>query len=260
MGLLINRPRERPTCRIRWRNSSYSDDDGSMVVSLPLVTQLPISISFGESDHSFMRKMVLLIEFIYQTINMLFAWLAIVCSLVSVFYYPLIRIIMRLGQSLLTYLQGNFFLVFHILTASLSAQELLGRAGAVLGVIFEWLCLATLVACFVLSLGNRPQGSNKFYMTMVYFWVGIMVYLAFAAIFVTVKSIQLQVAENSFSFGQLFSNQEFFTIFLWDRIRNVVCGFAYFFRSVAHVHLCKYTRHIHEVGIFQLLSTSWVAK
>lgn len=121
---------------------------------------------------------------------------------------------MRLGQSLLTYLQGNFFLVFHILTASLSAQELLGRAGAVLGVIFEWLYLATLVACFVLSLGNRPQGSNKFYMTMVYFWVGIMVYLAFAAIFVTVKSIQLQVAENSFSFGQLFSNQEFFTIFV----------------------------------------------
>jgi chitin synthase len=108
--------------------------------------------------------------------------------------------------------QGNFFLVFHILTASLGTQDLLGQAGAVLGVIFEWLYLATLVTCFVLSLGNRPQGSNKLYMTMVYFWVGIMIYLTFAAIFVTVKSIQLQVAENSFKFSDLFSNQEFFTI------------------------------------------------
>lgn len=80
--------------------------------------------------------------------------------------------------------------------------------------VFEWLYLATLVTCFVLSLGNRPGGSNKFYMTMVYFWIGIMIYLTFAAIFVTVKSIQKEVADNSFSVGQLFSNSQFFSIFV----------------------------------------------
>jgi chitin synthase len=109
-------------------------------------------------------------------------------------------------------LQGNFFLVFHILTASLGTTSLLGTAGTVLGVVFEWLYLATLVTCFVLSLANRPQGSGAFYMTMVYFWVVIMIYLAFAAIFVTVKSIQAQVADKSFTFSDLFSNKEFFTI------------------------------------------------
>jgi chitin synthase len=36
------------------------------------------------------------------------------------------------------------------------------------------LYLATLVTCFVLALGNRPQGSSKFYMTQVYFWAVIM--------------------------------------------------------------------------------------
>jgi chitin synthase len=105
-------------------------------------------------------------------------------------------------------------LVFHILTTYLGDADLLGTTGKVLGVVFEWLYLATLVTCFVLSLGNRPGGSNKFYMTMVYFWIGIMIYLTFAAIFVTVKSIQTEVAEKSFTVGQLFSNSQFFSIFV----------------------------------------------
>ena len=82
----------------------------------------------------------------------------------------------------------------------------------VLGVIFEWLYLATLMTCFVLALGNRPQGSNKFYMSMVYFWVIIMIYLIFASIFITVKSIQIQLAEKAFTIGELFTNSLFSTL------------------------------------------------
>ena len=61
-------------------------------------------------------------------------------------------------------------------------------------------------------MGNRPQGSNKFYMTMVYFWVGIMVYLIFASIFITVKSIQIETADHHFAISDLFHNQLFFTL------------------------------------------------
>jgi len=71
-------------------------------------------------------------------------------------------------------LQGNFFLVFHILTTSLSDASLDFAPGNVLSIVFEFLYLATLVTCFVLALGNRPQGSNKFYMTQVYFWAVLM--------------------------------------------------------------------------------------
>lgn len=108
--------------------------------------------------------------------------------------------------------QGNFFLVFHILTTYLGDPNLLGTVGKVLGIVFEWLYLATLVTCFVLALGNRPGGSNKFYMTMVYFWIFIMIYLSFAAIFVTVKSIESEVASTTFSVSQLFANKTFFSI------------------------------------------------
>lgn len=63
-------------------------------------------------------------------------------------------------------------------------------------------------------MGNRPQGSNKFYMTMVYFWVGIMVYLVFASIFITVKSIQAETADHHFAFSDIFHNQIFFTLII----------------------------------------------
>ena len=88
----------------------------------------------------------------------------------------------------------------------------MGTTGKILGVIFEWLYLATLLTCFVLAMGNRPQGSNKFYMTMVYFWVCIMVYLVFASIFITVRSIQIESRDNSFKITDLFRNQLFFTL------------------------------------------------
>jgi len=71
------------------------------------------------------------------------------------------------------------------------------------------------VTCFVLALGNRPQGSNRFYMTQVYFWAVLMAYLLFASIFITVRSVQQQIAENNgFSFVMLFTNRLFFTLII----------------------------------------------
>ena len=160
--------------RRRWLNGSF----------FAAVYALVHFYQIQRSDHSLARKCMFLLEFAYQTINMLFAWFAI----------------------------GNFFLVFRILTTSLDAPDLLGTAGKVLGVVFEWLYLATLLTCFVLALGNRPQGSNKFYMTMVYFWVILMLYLVFASIFITVKSIQTETKQNGFNVSDLFKNQIFFTL------------------------------------------------
>lgn len=111
-------------------------------------------------------------------------------------------------------IQGNFFLVFRILTVSLGDPSLLDTAGRFLAVIFEWLYLITLVSCFILALGNRPQGSRKFYFTMVIFWVILMCYLTFAAVFVVVKSIQGDIAANGgkLTAAALFKNPEFATL------------------------------------------------
>ncbi|KAF7889907.1 chitin synthase I [Botrytis sinoallii] len=162
--------------RRRWLNGSFF----AAIYALAHFYQL------FRSDHSFLRKIMFLIEFTYQTINMIFAWFAL----------------------------GNFFLVFHILTTSLGSADLLGNVGVILGVVFEWLYLFTLLTCFILALGNRPQGTNKVYMSMVYFWIIIMIYLMFASIFITVKSIQTQLAKDQFNWTDIIKNQIFYTLII----------------------------------------------
>lgn len=122
--------------RRRWLNGSF----------FAAVYALWHSMDIFRSSHTFTRKMMFLLEFLYQLIAMVFAWFAV----------------------------GNFFLVFQILTTSLGDPNLLGRTGVILSVIVEWIYLGSLVACFVLSLGNTPDGSKRFYYSMVYSWGLIM--------------------------------------------------------------------------------------
>ncbi|KAH0175043.1 glycosyltransferase family 2 protein, partial [Aureobasidium melanogenum] len=160
--------------RRRWLNGSF----------FAAVYALTHFYQIFRSGHSIARNTMFLIEFTYQAINMVFAWFAI----------------------------GNFFLVFRILTTSLSDSSLNFAPGQILSVIFEWLYLATLVTCFVLALGNRPQGSNRFYMIQVYFWASIMAYLIFATVFITVKSVQVEIEEHGFTLSDLFTNSLFLTL------------------------------------------------
>ncbi|KAK7529271.1 chitin synthase I [Phyllosticta citribraziliensis] len=159
--------------RRRWLNGSF----------FAAIYAIAHGLQIFRSDHSFMRKMMFLVEFTYQSINMIFAWFAL----------------------------GNFFLVFRILTQSLGNKDLLGKVGNILAAVFEWAYIAIVITCFVLALGNRPQGSNKLYMTMVYFWALIMTYLMFATIYITVISVQKELKEG-FSVAKLFTNTVFFTL------------------------------------------------
>lgn len=144
-------------------------------------------LDFLRSDHTFLRKFAFFIEFIFNTINMIFAWFAI----------------------------GNFFLVFKILTTSLGDDSLLGRTGEILGVVFTWLYGVILITCFVLSLGNRPSGSGGLYAAMVWFWAGIMIYLLFAAIFISVKSIMADVNdEDGFRVSDILKNKVFYMLII----------------------------------------------
>lgn len=162
--------------RRRWLNGSF----------FAAVYALVHAFDIWRSNHSFVRKIMFHIEFLYQTISMIFSWFAI----------------------------GNFFLVFRILTASLGEPTMHFAPGKILSIVFEWLYIATLVTCFVLSLGNRPQGSTKFYMAMVIFWAIIMAYLMFAAVYISVKSVQFELAANggSLTLGGVFQNPLFLNL------------------------------------------------
>ncbi|KAA8905995.1 chitin synthase-domain-containing protein [Sphaerosporella brunnea] len=159
--------------RRRWLNGSF----------FAAVYALVNAFDVWRSDHSLMRKLMFHVEFLYQTISMLFSWFAI----------------------------GNFFLVFRILTSSLGDSKLGFPPGKILSVVFEWIYLGVLVTCFVMSLGNKPKGSKKLYLAIVVFWAILMVYLMFAAIFISVKSVQseLKQANGQLTVAGVFKNELF---------------------------------------------------
>ncbi|OTA93959.1 glycosyltransferase family 2 protein [Hypoxylon sp. CO27-5] len=159
--------------RRRWLNGSF----------FAAIYAIAHFYQFFRSDHSILRKLMFFLEFVFQTFNMIFAWFAI----------------------------GNFFLVFKILTTSLGDDKLLGKPGEILGVVFEWFYGISLMACFVLSMGNRPAGSGKLYTAMVIFWCVIMIYLTFAAVYITVIAVQEQVA-TGFNVSDLFKNKIFYSL------------------------------------------------
>ncbi|KAI5777136.1 chitin synthase-domain-containing protein [Geopyxis carbonaria] len=159
--------------RRRWLNGSF----------FAAIFALVHTRDIWRSDHSFIRKLAFLLEFLYQTISLLFSWFAL----------------------------ANFFLVFRILTASLGEPAMAFAPGSILSVVFEWIYFGCLFTCFILALGNKPEGSAKMYFSMVVIWAVIMLYLMFAAIFITVKSIQaeLKSSKGSLTAGGIFSNQIF---------------------------------------------------
>jgi cellulose synthase/poly-beta-1,6-N-acetylglucosamine synthase-like glycosyltransferase len=87
-------------------------------------------VKFGyiyRSSHTFTRKFWIHIELFYQTYNLLFSWFAL----------------------------GNFYIAFIIL--SLSMETLLHQMH-IPNIIMQYVYLGLLIMCFLLALGNRPQG------------------------------------------------------------------------------------------------------
>ncbi|WPK23849.1 hypothetical protein PUMCH_001099 [Australozyma saopauloensis] len=145
--------------RRRWLN-------GSFFAAIYALVHFP---KIWGSSHSIGRKLCLHVEFFYQFINLVVSWFSI----------------------------GSYFLVFRILTTSLSAPDLHFAPGNVLSVVFLWLYLASIVTTFVLSFGNKPKGTEKFYIVIVLFFAILMVYMIFAAVFMAVHSIKELVASHT---------------------------------------------------------------
>lgn len=157
--------------RRRWLNGSF----------FAAIYSLVHFFKVWKSSHSFSRKIFLHVEFFYQLINLVVSWFSI----------------------------GSYFLVFRILTTSLSNSDLNFAPGNVLSVIFLWLYLASIVTTFVLSFGNKPKGTERFYIVIVIFFAILMAYMIFAAIFLAVHSITQIYKEQSFSVLLFFENAQF---------------------------------------------------
>lgn len=147
--------------RRRWLNGSF----------FAAVYALWHTFAIWRSDHGLFRKLGFHIEFLYQGISMIFSWFAL----------------------------GNFFIAFSILAKALGTntwsegprdgKDIFGP-GEVLYTVCTWIYAALIVMCFVLSMGNRPQGSKWAYIATMLFFAILMVYMIFASAFLSYVSIE----------------------------------------------------------------------
>ena len=158
--------------RRRWLNGSFF----AAIYSLVHFPQI------WKSSHSFGRKLFLHVLFFYQFLTLVVSWFSI----------------------------GTYFLVFRILTTALASDDLNFAPGNVLSVIFLWLYLASIVTTFVLSFGNKPKGTEKFYIVIVIFFAILMAYMIFAAIFMAVHAVQeIYNSQSAITVSLFFKNSEF---------------------------------------------------
>ncbi|KAJ1649474.1 hypothetical protein IWQ61_009454 [Dispira simplex] len=131
-----------------------------------------------QSGHSFLRIILLIVEFIYNLISLTFTWFAL----------------------------GNFYLCYFFLYRNVLAAEerkpgndpFFG-AGKYIYEPVRALYLLALATIFVISLGNRPQGSKTTYMICVILFMVVMVVMIYTAMFMVVKSIQNTEFRNGLS-------------------------------------------------------------
>ncbi|KAI9500757.1 glycosyltransferase family 2 protein [Coemansia spiralis] len=124
------------------------------------------------TSHSLYRRLMLTIEFIYQTVNMIFSWFAL----------------------------ANFYLAYYFLEQNLkaiwdsrklpdSAQRISLNAdpfhggGYIVMEVFRELYILALILQFVLSLGNRPQGTKAIYRLSVALFTVIMIIITYVAMY-----------------------------------------------------------------------------
>ncbi|KAG8908388.1 Chitin synthase, class 1, partial [Tulasnella sp. 403] len=145
-------------------------------------------VKFGyiyRSSHTVARKFWIHVEMVYQLYNLIFSWFAL----------------------------GNYWVSFVILAG---AMEDMIHGIHILNEILRYAYLGLLVTCFLLSLGNRPQGSKWAYTIAILGFALITVYMTFAAFYLAFKGVEAVKVDHGgdLTFGTIFKDPIFFTIVL----------------------------------------------
>ncbi|KIY44391.1 glycosyltransferase family 2 protein [Fistulina hepatica ATCC 64428] len=118
------------------------------------------------SGHSASRKAFLMVQTLYNIMNLTFSWFSI----------------------------GNFYLFFNILCSSLDDfAEGLKWFNA----IAQYLLAANIVACFIFAMGNKPHASQWKYRLATVFFSLFMIYMLVATVFCAISAAKSGGTSNS---------------------------------------------------------------
>ena len=131
------------------------------------------------SGHNVIRKLWFTIEFLYLFFNTLISWFSL----------------------------SSFFLVFRIL--SLSIATTYHTVFGILSVIFLWLYGVSIFSTFVLSLGNKPKSTERYYVLNFLFFAVLMAYMVFCSLYMSVKSFEDILQDTKITFLGLITKRAF---------------------------------------------------
>lgn len=140
--------------RRRWLNGAFF----AAVYSLVQFRQIL------STDHTILRKVLLYIEFLYQFIQLLFTYFSL----------------------------ANFYLTFYFIAGGLAdpiVDPFGHNIGTVIFYILRYTCVLLIATQFILSLGNRPQGSKKLYLVSMIIYSIIMLYTVFACFYIVIRQL-----------------------------------------------------------------------
>ncbi|KAI9811291.1 MAG: Chitin synthase, class 2 [Phylliscum demangeonii] len=155
--------------RRRWLNGAFF----AAVYSLIHFRQI------WRTDHTLIRKVMLHVEFVYQFVNLMFTFFSL----------------------------ANFYLTFYFIAGSLADPRIdpFGhRIGLYIFTVLRFACILLICTQFILSMGNRPQGAKRMFMSSMIIYSVIMVYTAFCALFIVVTQLKnpkvdLRIGNNVFT-------------------------------------------------------------
>ncbi|ORZ01326.1 chitin synthase 1 [Syncephalastrum racemosum] len=124
------------------------------------------------TQHTPGRKFLLFTELIYLSLSWIFSWFAL----------------------------GNFFLIFYILTRSLSTMThppFDKDSAERVHVALTYIYIVLLIILFLIAMGNRPQGSKGAYTVIMVFFALLMVYIIFASVWLAYDGISNAIESSS---------------------------------------------------------------
>ena len=131
------------------------------------------------SNHPFLRKLLIHVEMIYQAIQLFFSWFAM----------------------------ANYYIAFCILTDAMADSI---KWLHIPTVILQYIYVAFLVFCYLLSMGNRPVGSKAGYVLSMGVFGVLTVYMFAAVVYLSANSIIKVINDDSPE--ELMSDQAFISI------------------------------------------------
>ncbi|PPQ85223.1 hypothetical protein CVT25_009840, partial [Psilocybe cyanescens] len=134
------------------------------------------------SSHTFVRKAWIHVEMVYQLFNLIFSWFAL----------------------------ANYYIAFAILSEAMEDPSFNLKGIHVVNVILNYFYLGLLLMCFILSLGNRPQGSKWGYTAAMLGFSVITIYMTVAAFLLAFKGLEnLAHTNGPLKFSDIFTNPIF---------------------------------------------------